>query len=96
MITTLTQVTTFMVNTIGCMCIIALAMCTYRAIKWVFIPYCKEGAILFGFVRTITAIIRTFVSSVRFVFIAVIGTIWFIIYGAFVIIHDLVTSKSNA
>ena len=96
MITTLTSITTFMVDTIGCMCIIVLAMCTYRAIKGVFIPCYKNGTAFFGLILTIAAIARTFVSSLKVVFVAVGATIWFTLYGAFVIVRDLVTSKSNA
>ena len=96
MTTTLSSITTFIVNTIGCMCIISLAMCTYRAIKGVFIPCYKNGTAFFGLVLTIAAIARTFVSSLKVVFAAVVGTIWFTLYGTFVIVRDLVNSKSNA
>ena len=42
MITTLTNITAFWVNTLGCMCILGLAMCTVNAIHRVFIPCCKR------------------------------------------------------
>ena len=42
MITTLTNITAFWVNTLGYMCILGLAMCTVNAIHGVFIPCCKK------------------------------------------------------
>ena len=96
MSTTLTSIATFMVNTIGCMCIISLGMCTYRAFKEVFIPCYKNGTAFLGLVSTIAAIARTFVSSLKIVFAAVVGTVWFTLYGTFVLVRNLVTSKSNA
>jgi hypothetical protein len=71
-------------------------MCTYRAIKGVLIPCYKNGTAFFGLVLTIAAIAKTFVISLKIVFAAVVGTIWFTLYGTFVLVRDLVTSKSNA
>lgn len=93
MITTLTSITAFWISTLMWMCVLALAMCTVNAIHGVFIPYCQRGAVGFGFMFTLLAIVRTFKASLMAVVAAVVGFFWFLLYGTFVVIRDLVTKN---
>lgn len=93
MITTLTNITAFWVNTLGCMCILGLAMCTVNAIHGVFIPCCKKGAVSVGLFLTLLAIVKTFESALVTIIAAVAGFFWFLLYGTFVVIRNLVTNK---
>lgn len=92
MLTTLTTITAFWINTILWMSILALAMCTVNAIHGVFIPCCKKGAVGFGFIFTLVAIAKTFETTLVAIIAAVSGFFWFLMYGTFVIIRDLVTT----
>ena len=93
MITTLTNITAFWVNTLGYMCILGLAMCTVNAIHGVFIPCCKKGAVSVGLFLTLLAIVKTFESALVTIIAAVVGFFWFLMYGTFVVIRNLVTNK---
>ena len=93
MIATLTSITSFWVNTLGCMCILGLAMCTVNAIHGVFIPCCKKGAVGVGFLLTLVAIVKTFKSTLWVILAAVVGFFWFVMYGTFVVIRNLVTTN---
>lgn len=94
MITTLTNITAFWVNTLGCMCILGLAMCTVNAIHGIFIPCCKQGAVGVGFLLTLVVIVKTFKSTLWIIIAAVVGFFWFVMYGTFVVIRNLVTNKA--
>ena len=94
MIATLTSITSFWVNTLSCMCILALAMCTVNAIHRVMIPCCKQGAVTVGFLLTLVAIVKTFKSTLWVIIAAVVGFFWFVMYGTFVVIRNLVTNKA--
>ena len=75
------------------MCVLALAMCAVNAIHGVFIPCCQRGAVGFGFMLTLLAIVRTFKATLTAVVAAVVGFFWFLLYGTFVVIRDLVTKN---
>lgn len=94
MITTLTSITAFWVNTLSCMCILALVMCTVNAIHGIMIPCCKQGAVAVGFLLTLVAIVKTFKSTLWVIIAAVVGFFWFVMYGTFVVIRNLVTNKA--
>ena len=93
MIATLTSITAFWITTIMWMSILALAICAINAIHGVFIPCCKKGAVSVGLFLTLLAIAKTFESALATIIAAVVGFFWFIMYGTFVVIRNLVTTN---
>ena len=93
MIATLTTITAFWITSIMWLSIFALAMCTVNAIHGVFIPCCQRGAVSVGLVLTLLAIAKTFESALVVIIAAVAGFFWFLLYGTFVVIRDLVTKN---
>lgn len=94
MITTLTNITAFWVNTLSYMCILALAICTVNAIHGVFIPCCNQGAVGVGFFLTLLAIVKTFKNTLWVIIAAVVGFFWFVMYGTFVVIRNLFSTSN--
>ena len=94
MIATLTSITAFWITTIMWMSILALAICAVNAIHGVFIPCCKKGAVGVGFLLTLVAIAKTFKNTLWVILAAVAGFFWFVMYGTFVVIRNLVTNKA--
>ena len=90
---TLTTITSFWITTIMWMSILALAICAINAIHGVFIPCCKKGAVSVGLFLTLLAITKTFESALVTIIAAVVGFFWFLLYGTFIVIRDLVTNK---
>jgi hypothetical protein len=93
MIATLTSITAFWITTIMWMSILALAICAINAIHGVFIPCCKKGAVSVGLFLTLLAIAKTFDNALVSIIAAVLGFFWFLLYGTFVDIRNLVTNK---
>ena len=93
MIATLTSITAFWITTIMWMSILAFAICAINAIHGVFIPCCKKGAVSVGLFLTLLAIAKTFESALVAIIAAVVGFFWFLLYGTFIVIRDLVTNK---
>ena len=93
MMTILTTVTEFWISTLMWLCVLALAMCTVNAIHGVFIPCCQRGAVSVGLFLTMLAIAKTFKATLMAVVAAVVGFFWFLLYGTFVVIRDLVTKN---
>ena len=93
MIATLTTITAFWITSIMWLSIFALAMCTVNAIHGVFIPCCQRGAVSVGLFLTLLAIAKTFESALVVIIAAVAGFFWFLLYGTFVVIRDLVTKN---
>jgi hypothetical protein len=93
MIATLTSITASWITTIMWMSILALAICAINAIHGVFIPCCKKGAVSVGLFLTLLAIAKTFDSALVSIIAAVLGFFWFLLYGTFVVIRNLVTNK---
>jgi hydrogenase/urease accessory protein HupE len=75
------------------MSILALAICAINSIHGVFIPCCKKGAVSVGLFLTLVAITKTFESALVAIIAAVMGFFWFLLYGTFIVIRDLVTNK---
>ena len=90
---TLTTITSFWITTIMWMSILALAICAINFIHGVFIPCCKKGAVSVGLFLTLLAIAKTFESALVAIIAAVVGFFWFLLYGTFIVIRDLVTNK---
>ena len=90
---TLTSITAFWITTIMWMSILALAICAINAIHGVFIPCCKKGAASVGLFLTLLAIVKTFESALVAIISAVAGFFWFLLYGTFVVIRNLVTKN---
>lgn len=91
---TLTSITSFWIHSLCWMCILALAICTIDAINGIFIPCSKRGAVGVGLLLTLLAITKTFKSALTAVLATVAGFIWFLLYGTFAIIRDLVINKA--
>ena len=94
MVEILTTITAFWVNTIFWMCVLALAMSTINTIHGVFIPCCQRGAVGFGLMLTLIAIVKTFKSTLWVILSSVVSFFWFVMYGTFVLIRNLVTNKA--
>ena len=90
---TLTSITAFWITTIMWMFILALAICAINAIHGVCIPCCKKGAVSVGLFLTLLAIAKTFESALVAIIAAVVGFFWFLLYGTFIVIRNLVINK---
>ena len=75
------------------MCVLTLAICTVNAIHGVFIPCCQRSAVSVGLFLTLLAIAKTFESALVAIIAAVVCFFWFLLYGMFVVIRDLVTKN---
>ena len=93
MVTTLTAVTWFWVNTLMWMCALAVAISAVNAIHFVFIPLCQRGSVGSAILLTLLVIVKDSGRSLTLVVAAVAGFFLFLAYGTFTFIRTLVTKN---
>ena len=90
MLTLLSSFSVFIIHTFLWMCLLALAMSTVNAIHGVFIPLAQRGAVAFALMMTLVVIFKSFESMLETIFAAIVGFFWFLIYGTFTVIRNLI------